>query len=77
MASGEAKGETVMVTGASGFIGSTLVRGLLDRGYAVRAGVLNPGQSVAPPLALRLRLSFPEARRRSAETGWLLSCFAC
>ncbi|CAN6286381.1 unnamed protein product [Urochloa humidicola] len=42
MASMEAKGETVMVTGASGFIGSTLVRGLLDRGYVVRAGVLNP-----------------------------------
>ncbi|CAN6308754.1 unnamed protein product [Urochloa humidicola] len=37
MASGEAKGETVMVTGASGFIGSTLVRG-----YVVHAGVLNP-----------------------------------
>ncbi|KAG2534255.1 hypothetical protein PVAP13_9NG038100 [Panicum virgatum] len=42
MASREAKGETVLVTGASGFIGSTLVRGLLDRGYTVRAGVLNP-----------------------------------
>lgn len=45
MASGEErKGETVLVTGASGFIGSTLVRGLLDRGYTIRAGVLNPGQ---------------------------------
>ncbi|CAD6215180.1 unnamed protein product [Miscanthus lutarioriparius] len=43
MASGEeGKGETVLVTGASGFIGSTLVRGLLGRGYNVRAGVLNP-----------------------------------
>nr|CAB3497687.1 unnamed protein product [Digitaria exilis] len=43
MASGEErKGETVMVTGASGFIGSTLVRRLLDRGYTVRAGLLNP-----------------------------------
>ncbi|CAN6314719.1 unnamed protein product [Urochloa humidicola] len=42
MASGEGKGETVMVTGASGFIGSTLVRRLLDRGYSVHAGVLNP-----------------------------------
>ncbi|KAF8693546.1 hypothetical protein HU200_038948 [Digitaria exilis] len=37
----EGKGETVMVTGASGFIGSTLVRRLLDRGY----NVLNPGES--------------------------------
>jgi uncharacterized protein YbjT (DUF2867 family) len=37
-------GETVLVTGASGFIGSTLVRLLLGRGYNVHAGVLNPGQ---------------------------------
>jgi uncharacterized protein YbjT (DUF2867 family) len=37
-------GETVLVTGASGFIGSTLVRLLLGRGYSVHAGVLNPGQ---------------------------------
>nr|CAB3497685.1 unnamed protein product [Digitaria exilis] len=40
----EGKGETVMVTGASGFIGSTLVRCLLGCGYNVHAGVLNPGQ---------------------------------
>ena len=55
MASREAKGETVLVTGASGFIVSTLVRGLLDRGYTVRAGVLNPGQSRRAP-----RLCFPK-----------------
>ena len=44
MASGGGKGETVLVTGASGFIGSCLVRRLLDRGYSIHAGVLNPGQ---------------------------------
>ncbi|XP_062214163.1 cinnamoyl-CoA reductase CAD2-like [Phragmites australis] len=42
MASGGGKGETVLVTGASGFIGSCLVRRLLDRGYSIHAGVLNP-----------------------------------
>nr|CAB3492699.1 unnamed protein product [Digitaria exilis] len=50
----EGKGETVMVTGASGFIGSTLVRGLLDRGYNVHAGVLNPDDKAETDHLLRL-----------------------
>jgi nucleoside-diphosphate-sugar epimerase len=41
---GGGEGETVLVTGASGFIGSCLVRRLLARGYSVHAAVLNPGQ---------------------------------
>ncbi|KAM6570074.1 hypothetical protein CsatB_018059 [Cannabis sativa] len=36
------KGETVCVTGASGFIGSWLVRTLLHLGYTVRATVRDP-----------------------------------
>jgi uncharacterized protein YbjT (DUF2867 family) len=40
----EAKAETVLVTGASGVIGSCLVRLLLARGYSIHAAVLNPGQ---------------------------------
>uniref|UniRef100_A0A804P6P1 NAD-dependent epimerase/dehydratase domain-containing protein n=1 Tax=Zea mays TaxID=4577 RepID=A0A804P6P1_MAIZE len=64
MASGEeGKGETVLVTGASGFIGSTLVRGLLGRGYNVRAGVLDPDDRAETDHLLALaagagRLSF-------------------
>ena len=44
MATGAAAGETVLVTGASGVIGSCLVRRLLARGYSIHAAVLNPGQ---------------------------------
>ncbi|KAG2544902.1 hypothetical protein PVAP13_9KG392198 [Panicum virgatum] len=68
MASGEAKGETVLVTGASGFIGSTLVRGLLDRGYTVRAGVLNPDDRAETDHLLALAAGAGEGR---------LSIFRC
>ena len=64
MASGEAKGETVLVTGASGFIGSTLVRCLLDRGYNVHAGVLNPGQYTSPCV-------------REARNNVMVACLDC
>ncbi|KAK8443807.1 hypothetical protein SEVIR_9G035500v4 [Setaria viridis] len=62
MASGEGKGETVLVTGASGFIGSTLVRRLLDRGYNVRAGVLNPGDKAETDHLLALAAGAGEGR---------------
>ncbi|CAN6297285.1 unnamed protein product [Urochloa humidicola] len=65
MASGEAKGETVLVTGASGFIGSTLVRRLLDRGYVVRAGVLNPDDKAETDHLLTLAAGAGEGRRLS------------
>ncbi len=40
---GEMAGETVCVTGASGFVGSWLVKLLLERGYTVRGTVRSPG----------------------------------
>ncbi|CAN6286380.1 unnamed protein product [Urochloa humidicola] len=63
MASVEAKGETVMVTGASGFIGSTLVRRLLGRGYNVHAGVLNPDDKAETEHLLALAAGAAEGRR--------------
>ncbi|CAN6297271.1 unnamed protein product [Urochloa humidicola] len=63
MASVEGKRETVMVTGASGFIGSTLVRRLLDRGYNVHAGVLNPDDKAETEHLLALAAGAGEGRR--------------
>jgi cinnamoyl-CoA reductase len=37
------RGQTVCVTGAGGYVGSWIVKLLLERGYAVRGTVRNPG----------------------------------
>jgi hypothetical protein len=39
-------GKTVCVTGAGGYIGSWIVKLLLERGYTVRGTVRNPGTSI-------------------------------
>src|SRR5690349_5679593 len=39
----------ILVTGASGFIGAALCRGLLARGHAVRAAIRHPGAFPLPP----------------------------
>jgi cinnamoyl-CoA reductase len=39
-------GRTVCVTGAGGFIASWLVKLLLEKGYAVRGTVRNPGMYI-------------------------------
>lgn len=40
-------GERVLVTGASGFVGRHLLRGLSAAGYKVRAAVRRPGPEIA------------------------------
>lgn len=40
------RGQTVCVTGAGGYVGSWIVKLLLERGYAVRGTVRNPGNVV-------------------------------
>jgi GDP-D-mannose dehydratase len=41
-------GQTVCVTGAGGYIGSWIVKLLLERGYTVRGTVRNPCTSIYP-----------------------------
>ena len=49
---------TYCVTGATGYIGSWLVKTLLDRGYKVHATVRDPGQQLLLKTLLLLFSSF-------------------
>ena len=51
---------TYCVTGATGYIGSWLVKTLLDRGYKVHATIRDPGQQLLlkTPFALFLHFFF-------------------
>src|ERR1700744_842408 len=58
-------GDKVLVTGASGFVGSAVARKLLDRGYAVRALV----RPTSPRFHLEgLDIEFAEGDLRDAAT---------
>jgi len=77
-----AKGETVLVTGGSGFIGSWCVVSLLERGYTVRASVRDLKKEAAARAAIGSvvnpgdRLSF-RALTLDSDAGWAAAADGC
>ena len=55
------KGSTVAVTGSAGFIGGWVVRGLLEKGYRVRACVRDVNDASKTNLCAHCRGSPPVA----------------
>jgi len=77
-----AGGETVLVTGGSGYIGSWCVVGLLQQGYVVRATVRDLAKEAAARAAIAgvvdpgNRLSF-HAANLTADDGWDAAVEGC
>lgn len=77
-----AGGETVLVTGGSGFIGGWVVATLLQRGYVVRTTVRDPAKEPAVRAAIGKvtdpgnRLSFHQADLLS-DAGWDEAAAGC
>jgi nucleoside-diphosphate-sugar epimerase len=75
-------GETVLVTGGSGYIGGWCVAGLLQQGYVVRATVRDLAKEAAVRAALGKitdpgnRLSF-HAANLTADAGWDAATAGC
>src|SRR6185503_18674658 len=75
-------GETVLVTGGSGYIGGWCVAGLLQQGYVVRATVRDLAKEPAARAALSKivdpgnRLSF-HAANLTADDGWDAAAGGC
>ena len=75
-------GETVLVTGGSGYIGGWCVAGLLQQGYVVRATVRDLGKEAAVRAALSKitdpgnRLSV-HAANLTADAGWDEAAAGC
>ena len=71
--------QLVCVTGAGGFIGSWLVKELLQRGYAVRGTARDPGESARTLLAIQYYHAYWCVSIRSSKLFILsISCYgAC
>ena len=63
--------KTACVTGGSGYIASALVKMLLERGYAVKTTVRNPGNLNRIFVCLRLRGSVRGTLRNEPDHGVL------
>lgn len=61
---------TVVVTGANGFLGTALCRRFAEAGWAVRAGVREPGRYQAPAAGITaFRCNLPDAVDEAAFEG--------
>jgi nucleoside-diphosphate-sugar epimerase len=66
MSAGNGK-KVACVTGGSGYIGSALVKMLLEKGYAVKTTVRNPGLSHGSLFFQLCFFMLPVARVKSSE----------
>ncbi len=61
--------ERMLVTGATGNVGSEVLRRLVERGVLVRAGVRDPAAEAGPPGAEPVRLDFMDPHTFAAALG--------
>ncbi|KAF8660120.1 hypothetical protein HU200_057678 [Digitaria exilis] len=71
---GERGVKTACVTGGNGYIASALVKMLLEKGYAVKTTVRNPGRFALHIASLELLLLFPDIFLRDRHLNVFTNC---